>query len=61
VKLVPLGHTAGQRLLRALGDAIPAAVELAFSCDDDALGLGLPGFAIASARHETQYTRLFRS
>ena len=28
---------------------------------DDELGMSLPGLAIASARHETQYTRLFRS
>jgi urease accessory protein len=61
VKLVPLGHTAGQRILLALGDEIPAAVAAAEACPDDGIGLSLPGFAIASARHETQYTRLFRS
>jgi urease accessory protein len=61
VKLVPLGHTAGQRILRALGAVIPTAVDVALACSDDAIGLGLPGFAIGSARHETQYTRLFRS
>lgn len=61
VKLVPLGHTAGQRVLLALGERIPAAVAFAIACADDEIGLSLPGFAIASARHETQYTRLFRS
>jgi len=61
VKLVPLGHTAGQRLLLALGREIPAAVAIAATCGDDEIGLSLPGLAIASALHETQYTRLFRS
>ncbi len=61
IKLVPLGHTAGQRVLLALGDAIPEAVAAALACGDDDIGLSLPGFAIASALHETQYTRLFRS
>jgi len=61
VKLVPLGHTAGQRLLLALGREIPTAVATAAACGDDEIGLSLPGLAIASAMHETQYTRLFRS
>jgi len=61
VKLVPLGHTAGQRLLLALGADIPAAVTRAAACRDHDIGASLPGLAIASALHETQYTRLFRS
>jgi urease accessory protein len=61
VKLVPLGHTAGQRLLLALGDEIGTAVTRATAVGDDAIGVTLPGLAIASALHETQYTRLFRS
>jgi urease accessory protein len=61
VKLVPLGHTAGQRLLLALGAEIGAAVAAAAALDDDGIGATLPGLAIASALHETQYTRLFRS
>jgi urease accessory protein len=61
VKLVPLGHTAGQRVLLALGGEIEAAVASAATRTDAQIGLGLPGLAIASALHETQYTRLFRS
>jgi urease accessory protein len=61
VKLVPLGQVAGQRLLTALGATIPAVVETAMATVDDALSTFAPGFALASARHETQYTRLFRS
>lgn len=61
VKLVPLGHTAGQRLLLNLGEHIPAAVSAALDVGDGDIGLSLPGFAIASSLHETQYSRLFRS
>jgi urease accessory protein len=61
VKLVPLGQVAGQRLLVALGAMIPAVVATAMATNDDHLSTFAPGFALASARHETQYTRLFRS
>ena len=61
VKLVPLGQVAGQRLLASLGAAIPSAVETAMTVADDELSTFAPGLALASARHETQYTRLFRS
>jgi len=61
VKLVPLGHSAGQRLLWELGAELDAVVAAAANIDDDRVGFSLPGFAITSARHETQYTRLFRS
>lgn len=61
VKLVPLGQTDGQRALEHLGARIPAAVAGARALTDDDIGAGSPALAIASARHETQYTRLFRS
>lgn len=61
VKLIPLGHSAGQRLLWDLGAELDAVVDDAAARADDAIGMSLAGFAIASARHETQYTRLFRS
>jgi len=61
VKLVPLGQVAGQRLLASLGGAIPAIVDTAMTVADEELSTFAPGFALASARHETQYTRLFRS
>jgi urease accessory protein len=61
VKAVPLGQTAGQRMLLALGQRIPALAEAAASCPLDATHNYLPAFAIACSRHETQYTRLFRS
>ncbi len=61
VKAVPLGQSAGQRLLGTLADAIPAAVDTALACDDHTRQAYTPMLAILSARHETQYSRLFRS
>lgn len=61
VKLVPFGQQAAQTLLRDLSQELPAVLDNALALDDDQLGGGLPMLAIASSRHETQYTRLFRS
>ncbi len=61
MKAVPLGQAAGQRLLAALADAIPACAEATLDMPDEDRIAFLPGLAIASARHETQYSRLFRS
>lgn len=61
VKAVPLGQSAGQRLLATLGERIPALVEDALSLPEARWSNYTPGLAIASSRHETQYTRLFRS
>lgn len=61
LKAVPLGQVAGQRLLLTLGEKIPRAVQAAAACEDQQLSNFTPGLAIASARHETQYSRLFRS
>ena len=44
-----------------LADEIPGALERARTLDDEAIGASSPALAIASSRHETQYTRLFRS
>ncbi|MDN3554848.1 urease accessory protein UreF [Halomonas maura] len=60
-KALPLGHTAAQRLVERLRPSLVAAVDAALSRDDEALGPVLPGLALASAKHETQYSRLFRS
>lgn len=61
VKTIPLGQLAGQRLLADLGAEIPSAVLIARSIDDDEVSSFAPGLALASSRHETQYSRLFRS
>ncbi len=60
-KALPLGHTAAQRLVERLRPALVGAVDQALSLQDDELGPILPGLALASALHETQYSRLFRS
>ena len=61
VKAVPLGQSAGQRILFALGPRIAEVAEGAGRIEDDALGGFAPAFAILSSQHETQYSRLFRS
>lgn len=61
VKLVPLGQSAGQRMLSTIAGMIPELAERACVMDGDAYANFAPGLAIASASHETQYSRLFRS
>lgn len=61
VKIVPLGQTQGQQLLQRLADRIPEAVDTAMALTDGEIGASTPALAIASAAHEVQYTRLFRS
>jgi urease accessory protein len=61
IKAVPLGQTAGQRLLMTLGEAIPSRVAAAIDLPRADWSNFAPGLAIASCRHETQYSRLFRS
>jgi urease accessory protein len=61
VKLVPLGQTAGQRLLAGLGAEIPLAVGRALCAGDDQLGACSPGAALASAWHEGEPVRLYCS
>jgi urease accessory protein len=61
LKAVPLGQTAGQRVLAQLADRLPAAAQQALALRDDQRQAFAPALAIACAQHETQYTRLFRS
>lgn len=61
LKAVPLGQAAGQRLLTELGARIPAIADAALTLPESDWSNFAPAFAIASARHETQYSRLFRS
>lgn len=60
-KLVPLGQTQAQNLLFEITEKVETSIELANSLQDDEIGASLPRLAMASAWHETQYTRLFRS
>lgn len=61
VKLVPLGQVAGQQLLKNLAGELPGLVEQALRLTDEEIGGSCFGLALASSRHEMQYSRLFRS
>ena len=61
IKAVPLGQSAGQRILARLAADIPAAVEHARALPDDQRQAFTPMLAILSSQHEVQYSRLFRS
>lgn len=61
IKAVPLGQTAGQKILLALGAKLDTIAQQAQTRADHELGNFAPGLAILSSRHETQYSRIFRS
>lgn len=61
MRAVPLGQSAGQRILARLIDALPDAVDRAAALPHDAWQAFTPRLAILGSRHETQYSRLFRS
>lgn len=61
VKLVPFGQQAAQQLILRLCDHYAAEMPRALAAPDGDIGSATPLAAIASARHETQYSRLFRS
>jgi urease accessory protein len=61
MKAIPIGQVAGQRILLEIGSEIPDAVTRAMALDDDDISTFLPGLALAGCRHESQYSRLFRS
>ena len=61
VRLIPLGQTAGQRVLAALEDIVAATAQRAVATGLDDVGTAAFRADLAAMRHETQYTRLFRS
>jgi urease accessory protein len=61
VRLIPLGQTDGQRVLAALEPVIAATAARAFATPLEEVGSAAVRADLASLRHETQYTRLFRS
>jgi urease accessory protein len=60
-RLIPIGHIAAQRLLSGVLGALPAAVTSGLALPLSEVGFLAPGLAVASALHETTYSRLFRS
>ena len=61
IKAVPLGQLAGQRMLVAARAVIDEAVACALATSPDRINTFAPMLGVFSARHETQYSRLFRS
>lgn len=61
MKAVPLGQVAGQKILLGVADRIPVLVEEAMRMPDFMMSNFCPALTIAGCRHETQYSRLFRS
>jgi urease accessory protein len=60
-RLVPLGQTDSQRILAGLEADVAATTKRALDASLDDLGSATFRADLASLRHETQYTRLFRS
>jgi urease accessory protein len=61
LKSVPLGQSAGQRILAQLAQELPSLAQTALTLGDDQRQAFAPLLAIRSSQHETQYSRLFRS
>src|SRR6266511_1467681 len=61
LKTVPLGQSAGQRMLATLGARLTAIARHAAGAPESEWRNFAPGFALACSRHATQYSRLFRS
>jgi urease accessory protein len=60
-RLIPLGQTQAQIAIARLSPTITAIIERALATSLDDLGTAAPAVELCSLRHETQYTRLFRS
>ena len=61
LKSVPLGQSAGQRILARLAQELAPLVQTALTLGDEQRQAFTPLLAIRSSQHETQYSRLFRS
>ena len=61
VRLIPLGHTDSQRILQMLEPAVGETAQRAITSSLDDLGSATFRADLAGIKHETQYTRLFRS
>jgi urease accessory protein len=60
-KALPMGQIAAQKLLFAVGEAVVLAVDSALDLAEADWSSAAPWLAIAQMKHETQYSRLFRS
>jgi urease accessory protein len=60
-KALPMGQIAAQKLLFAVGEAVVLAVDSALDLAEADWSSAAPWLTIAQMKHETQYSRLFRS
>lgn len=60
-RLLPIGHIAAQRMISSILLLLPGAVTRGLELPFAEAGFLAPGLAVASALHETTYSRLFRS
>ncbi|MDH5378874.1 MAG: urease accessory protein UreF [Gammaproteobacteria bacterium] len=61
IKLVPLGQSAGQKILATLVCEMDSLIDSSFLVTEDELGVSTPASTFASCAHEKEYSRLFRS
>ena len=61
VKLVPLGQTDAWKCIKNASHLSDEIIEKSLTVKDDELGAGLVNLSILSVKHETQYSRIFRS
>ncbi len=61
VKIIPLGQTAGQRILFDSSPKLVSAIATALLVEDASVGMSMPALSHASCHHETQYSRVYRS
>ena len=61
MKLVPLGQAAGHRIVNQCRTKVPMVIRAAANTRPDDISSWAPMLGILSARHESQYSRLFRS
>lgn len=60
-KALPMGQIAAQKLLFALSDVVSATVDIALALSEGDWSSAAPWLSLAQMKHETQYSRLFRS
>jgi urease accessory protein len=61
MRLIPLGQSDGQRAIAALEPTVAATADHVLKTPLERVGTAAPLLDWCSMRHETQYTRLFRS
>ena len=61
VRLIPIGHTEGQKVIEDIKPLLAGIAEEVLSLDEDDISAFAPGIEIRAMRHEHLYTRLFRS